>query len=363
MDEQLRLGASAIFLGFVAGTVMLVPFVAASYRRHGSFPIGRALTWAAALTYGWGIWTYTLLPLPDPATLQCADVNTDLFAFTRDIDNAWSDAAGGPVALLADTAFMQLALNVLLFVPLGFFLRTLGGRGVVTAGAVGLGLSAFIEFTQLTGVWGLYPCAYRVFDVDDLLTNTVGAIAGSMVALLVPRRLRGAPENDAPGLPRPVTKPRRLLAMVCDLVGYWVVTAVLGTAVQAYILYVAQDRATVVEGRVAEVLSTAVSITMWFVLTMLTGRTLGDHAVRLRYTGGSLPTALTRLARFAGGIGGYGILAILPGSYSGLAPVFAFVALVTALSTRNGRGLPGVLARQDLSDSRTRSPDVRVADR
>ncbi|MGX6508469.1 hypothetical protein [Rhodococcus sp. SJ-2] len=94
MDEQLRLGASAVFLGFVAGTVMLVPFVAASYRRHGSFPIGRALTWAAALTYGWGIWTYTLLPLPDPATLQCADVNTDLFAFTRDIDNAWSDAAG-----------------------------------------------------------------------------------------------------------------------------------------------------------------------------------------------------------------------------------------------------------------------------
>ncbi|MGX6508470.1 VanZ family protein [Rhodococcus sp. SJ-2] len=258
---------------------------------------------------------------------------------------------------------MQLALNVLLFVPLGFFLRTLGGRGMVTAGAVGLGLSAFIEFTQLTGVWGLYPCAYRVFDVDDLLTNTVGAIAGSMVALLVPRRLRGAAENDAPGLPRPVTKPRRLLAMVCDLVGYLVVTAVMGTAVQAYILYVAQDRATVVEGRVAEVLSTAVAITMWFVMTMLTGRTLGDQAVRLRYTGGSLPTALTRLARFAGGIGGYGILAILPGSYSGLAPVFAFVALVTALSTRNGRGLPGVLARQGLSDSRTRSPDVRVADR
>ncbi|WP_454115939.1 VanZ family protein [Microbacterium aurum] len=54
---------------------------------------------------------------------------------------------------------LQLALNVLLFVPLGFFIRVLGGRGVVVALLAGLGVSLVIETTQLTGVWGLYPSA------------------------------------------------------------------------------------------------------------------------------------------------------------------------------------------------------------
>ncbi len=69
---------------------------------------------------------------------------------------------------------LQVALNVLLFLPLGFFLRVLGGRGILIAGLAGLVVSGIIETTQLTGVWGIFPCAYRVFDVDDLIANTSG---------------------------------------------------------------------------------------------------------------------------------------------------------------------------------------------
>ena len=44
--------------------------------------------------------------------------------------------------------------------------------------AFGIGLTLLVELTQLTGAWGLYPCAWRKFDVDDLITNILGVAMG-----------------------------------------------------------------------------------------------------------------------------------------------------------------------------------------
>ena len=43
---------------------------------------------------------------------------------------------------------------------------------------IGFLASLLIEVTQLTGIFGLYPCAYRFFEVDDLITNTTGTLLG-----------------------------------------------------------------------------------------------------------------------------------------------------------------------------------------
>jgi glycopeptide antibiotics resistance protein len=56
-----------------------------------------------------------------------------------------------------------------------------------TAVLMGFGLSLSIELTQLTGVWGLYACAYRKFDADDLILNTLGAAIG-FAAVARPQR-------------------------------------------------------------------------------------------------------------------------------------------------------------------------------
>lgn len=60
----------------------------------------------------------------------------------------------------------------------------------MVATLAGLATSLAIELTQLIGVWGLFPCAHRLFDVDDLLLNTAGATLGSLVALPVVAMLR-----------------------------------------------------------------------------------------------------------------------------------------------------------------------------
>src|SRR5699024_3873803 len=140
-----------------------------------------------------------LLPLPsDPARLCAvggAGVQTRPLQFLRDIA-----AHGG--WYLHNPAVLQVGLNVALFVPLGMVVRyvALRRRGAVTgilgATVAGACVSGLIELTQLTGDWFLYPCAYRVFDVDDLLANTVGALLGALAApalVLIPGQRQRTP--------------------------------------------------------------------------------------------------------------------------------------------------------------------------
>ncbi|HUQ57349.1 VanZ family protein [Lentzea sp.] len=87
-----------------------------------------------------------------------------------------------PFRWIADTfqdgriAFDQMTLNVLLFVPLGAMLMFWGRRTAGQAAVIGYGVSLLIEGSQL--MW-----ANRIFDVDDLITNTTGAVLGWLGAL------------------------------------------------------------------------------------------------------------------------------------------------------------------------------------
>ncbi len=87
-----------------------------------------------------------------------------------------------PFQWIADTfrdgqiAFDQMTLNVLLFVPLGAMLMFWGRRSIGQAALIGYGVSLLIEGSQL--LW-----ANRIFDVDDLITNTTGTALGWLGAL------------------------------------------------------------------------------------------------------------------------------------------------------------------------------------
>lgn len=346
--DQAVLGALAVLVGLLVAIVAFVPFVAVAYRRRGGLRGRDYLTYLAVLVYAMAIWTYTLLPLPDPAVLHCTNPQLDVLQFVSDLRHALS--SGHP---LTSPQFLQLALNVLLFVPLGFFVRVVGNRGVLVALGIGLAVSLLVETTQLTGVWGLYPCSYRVFDVDDLLTNTLGAVTGSLLALLLPRRYRTRVTLD-PGRPRPVTAGRRLVAMVCDLLTVVLVQVAISLGVQL-VAYAAAGRAGLddTDGWLGPV-STYATLGLTLLFTLATGRTVGDAAVQLRYVGSPLPPVLVPAVRFLGGIGGYQLVIALAPGWTAL--VWIAASLVLVLVTADRRGLPGLVAAARLADSRTPAP-------
>lgn len=357
MGDQISLGVLAIVLGAIAGVILFVPFVALSYRRRGRLTAGRAMLWAAALVYFLAIWTYTFLPVPATSDYRCAGVNLDVWAFVGDLRQVWAQ----PANPFLDPITLQLALNVLLFLPLGFFLRVFFGRGIVVALAVGLGLSLVIETTQLTGVWGLFPCAYRVFDVDDLLTNTTGALLGSLAAFLVPRRHRTGQAPADADIPRPITRRRRALGAFCDLLSAGLVLVGATIVVQLALQLLGRDDL-VDDGTVAAYAATGTVLVVWLVMVLVTGRTIGDNTVDLHYTGGPLPVPLARLLRYAGGVGGLYLFDLLPDPWSGFGALFLIAAVVLVVTTKDGRGLPGLLSGQRVEDTRRPPASVTAPD-
>ncbi len=78
-----------------------------------------------------------------------------------------------------DTAF-DVLVNIGLFVPLGLLLATLGWRAVVVLG-LALAISLSIEVTQYVTDLG------RTADVDDVITDTLGASIGWGIAWAIAR--------------------------------------------------------------------------------------------------------------------------------------------------------------------------------
>lgn len=357
MSGQTISAIFAIGLGFGVGVLLFVPFVAISYRRRGRFSVRRALVWAAALVYFWAIWTYTLLPLPQPDLIQCVGAILDPLSIVHDVEAA----IARPGNTLTDPGVLQLAFNVLLFMPLGFFLRVFSNRGVIVALLTGLGVSLAVETTQLTGVWGIYPCAYRFFDVGDLITNTTGAVLGSVIALLVPRSLRGNERSSDSDRPRPVTRGRRVLAMLCDWLGISFTTVAVGVVIQLVLQYIVRDDAAAQNEAIVSIGGAVVAGALWLIVTLATGGTVGDLAVRLTYRGGPLPVPIARVLRWAAGYGGLSSLTALGGLWAFASFLLMLVSVVLVFTTKHGRGLPGVVSGQQLTDSREPTKDAVTA--
>ena len=95
------------------------------------------------------------------------------------------------------------------------------GWGLLTSAGSALGASFLIEVTQASGIYGLIPCSYRLADVDDLVTDTLGGVLGALVAPWVLRWMPRAKALAATrGMPRRVTVWRRWLGMVVDAAAY-----------------------------------------------------------------------------------------------------------------------------------------------
>jgi hypothetical protein len=237
-------------------------------------------------------------------------------------------------------------LNVALFVPLGFLLRSLFRRGIVVSFFVGFGLSLLIETTQLTGVWGLYSCAYRYFDVGDLITNTTGAVVGSALAAIVVR-----PRTDAidPGVPRRVTVARRLLGMLVDWLAVTLLIGTIGAGVPLAAAVLKHPLGTAQQETLA-LGATLVAFAVQAVFVLGSGATLGERAVLLTGVTDRIPGWLARPVRLLAGIGGY--ILLTGWDLDAWAGLLALVSVVAVFVMRSRRGFAQWVSGMRVRDSR-----------
>ena len=152
--------------------------------------------------------------------------------FIRDIFKESSFRLGDPstwLSLVKNAAFFQVFYNFLMVMPFGIYLRYYFRCSFKRTLLFSFLLSLFFELTQLSGLYFIYPRGYRLFDVDDLMSNTLGGAAGYLCAPALMRLLPSRENMDKASLRRgqEISLTRRLLALCFDLFLIFIVNSVL----------------------------------------------------------------------------------------------------------------------------------------
>ncbi len=197
--------------------MLMLPVLIIQYRKYNKLRFWQSVGTYLFILYALGLVSFTLYPMPDNPALYCQIHHLEPqlvpFQFISDIIRDGS------------SAIMQVVMNVLFFLPLGVFLRILFGWRMRWSLIIGFATSLFIETAQLTGVFGIYPCSYRLFDVDDLIVNTIGAVVGYGLACFIPVRNIEKVQKDAvtlqPGLVR------LIVSFIVDMIVSFLVTVVI----------------------------------------------------------------------------------------------------------------------------------------
>ncbi|MET3509580.1 VanZ family protein [Plantibacter flavus] len=368
------------WVGLVGGTVIffavLGPILLVQLRRYGQMSLPRVIGAAAVSVYAVALVAYTLLPLPDErANCGTAHGALELIPGHSIGDIARETAGLSVLSTLTSHAFLQVVLNVILFVPFGAIARRYWNRGLGVSILLGALVSLLIESTQYTGIWGLYECAYRVADVDDVITNTAGAAIGALIAPIVlgwmpsARALRATRDRA-----RPITVWRRWFGMVLDAFAVNLSITVLSLVFVVPRVLLTGATGTANDPTLPEVLSIgAGTVVLVIVLPALigSGASLGQRlvwlapqwpddrgsAARRLYRGSvvALPyIATTTAAQIPDATSG------LTQTIVGIIGILSFIIVATAVVsvpfTRHRRGVSYVSVGADLRDARATTP-------
>jgi glycopeptide antibiotics resistance protein len=130
-----------------------------------------------------------ILPLPGPTELAGQpDLTPQLipFMFIADLikDSSFNPAEPSTyIAALKEMCLLQPLFNIVLTIPFGVYLSYYFGKDLKRVIIYSFLLSLFFELTQLTGLYGIYMKPYRLFDVDDLMLNTLGGALGYYISI------------------------------------------------------------------------------------------------------------------------------------------------------------------------------------
>jgi len=157
--------------------LLTFPYMIYSYRKYGSFLGLRVFIFYTFALYLLCAYFLVILPFPDISEVAkrgAYSYQLIPFTFIGDIIKESAKAT----SIFSNRAVVQVTFNIVMTIPFGMYLRYFFNCSFKKTLLLGFLLATFFELTQLSGLYFIYPYNYRLFDVDDLMLNTLGSLIG-----------------------------------------------------------------------------------------------------------------------------------------------------------------------------------------
>ena len=257
--------------------ILTIPFLIHQYRKFGSIPMLKSFCFYSMILYLLCAYFLVMLPLPSiekVASMTGPTTQLVPFQFIKDIMVTVSfeiTNINDLINVFKHSTMYTILFNIVLTLPFGIYLRYIFKKKWYHSIIYTFLLSLFFELTQLSGLYGIYPRPYRLFDVDDLMINTLGGLIGHILTPLVTFFIPSIDKLDEKGYKKgtKVTLIRRGVSLVIDIlfiIVFNILSKILlfGTGLSEYsLLFV---------------------LTLYYVLIppFVSGKTLGKKVIRLK---------------------------------------------------------------------------------
>ena len=257
--------------------ILTIPFLIHQYRKFGSIPMLKSFCFYSMILYLLCAYFLVMLPLPSiekVASMTGPTTQLVPFQFIKDIMVTVSfeiTNINDLINVFKHSTMYTILFNIVLTLPFGIYLRYIFKKKWYHSIIYTFLLSLFFELTQFSGLYGIYPRPYRLFDVDDLMINTLGGLIGHILTPLVTFFIPSIDKLDEKGYKKgtKVTLIRRGVSLVIDIlfiIVFNILSKILlfGTGLSEYsLLFV---------------------LTLYYVLIppFVSGKTLGKKVIRLK---------------------------------------------------------------------------------
>ena len=217
--------------------IFTIPYLIYNYKKYGSIMSLRLWIIYSFILYMLITYCLIILPLPSAEKAQALrghHLQLNPLNFIFDIIKNTKIDLNHPKSFLTifnNWGFLTTIFNIFMTLPFGFYLRYYFQNNLKQVLIKTFLLSLFFELTQLSGLYFIYQGNYRLFDVDDLITNTLGGLLGFLLAGALIKFLSTRAEIDQKSYDRSqkISLLRRFIAMFFDIVASAIFSFTIGT--------------------------------------------------------------------------------------------------------------------------------------
>ncbi len=176
----------AIYIFPIIAILLYIPCIIFQYIKYKKLNLFKIAVFYSFILYLIILYFLVILPLPTFEEAIKISIKGNLYPF-HFIQSIISESSFNILDFntyfksLFEPCIYTVLLNILMMIPLGIYLRGYFKLNFIKTIIITFILSLFFELTQLSGLYFIYPKPYRVFDVDDILMNTLGGILGYFI--------------------------------------------------------------------------------------------------------------------------------------------------------------------------------------